>query len=290
MQFAGLPAVQSLFYGIAPAVMAIITIAGYKLLKLTDRADLRLWGISAAIFAVTALTGSEPVPMILAAGILMLLLDARPALHWPRRREPKKPPQPRDGTTLHSWSPAVLLPAFLGPAAAGGTLLALGLFFLQTGALVFGSGLAIVPLLRDGVVAQHHWLTQGQFLDAVAMGLITPGPVVITAGFIGYLVAGLPGAVTATVAIFTPIYLAVIISGRWFIRHRDNKQVKAFVAGATAAAAGALSGAVVVLTHEAVTDWTTTAIALVSLGLLWRLKINEPYIVIAAGILGIILH
>lgn len=229
--------------------------------------------------------------MILAAGILMLLLDARPSsLRWPGPRNPKRPPQAGDGTTLQSWSPAILLPAILGPAAAGGTLLALGLFFLQTGALVLGSGLAIVPLLRDGVVAQHHWLTQGQFLDAVAMGLITPGPVVITAGFIGYLVAGLPGAIVATVAIFTPIYLAVVIPGRWFIRHRDNKQVKAFVAGATAAAAGALSGAVVILTREAVTDWTTTAIAVVSLGLLWRFKINEPYIVIAAGILGIVLH
>ncbi len=289
-QFSGLPLVQSLFYGIAPAVMAIITIAGYKLLKLTDRRDWRLWAVSAAVFAVTALTGSEPVPMILAAGIMMLLLDARPSLHRPWRRKPNRPPKAGGGMTLHSWSPAILIPAFLGPAAAGGTLLALGLFFLQTGALVFGSGLAIVPLLRDGVVAQHHWLTQGQFLDAVAMGLITPGPVVITAGFIGNLVAGLPGAVTATVAIFTPIYLAVIIPGRWFIRHRDNKQVKAFVAGATAAAAGALSGAVVVLTREAVTDWTTTSIALVSLGLLWRFKINEPYIVIAAGILGIITH
>lgn len=125
---------------------------------------------------------------------------------------------------------------------------------------------------------------------AVAMGLITPGPVVITAGFIGYLVAGFPGAVTATVAIFTPIYLAVVIPGRWFIRHRDNKQVKAFVAGATAAAAGALAGAVVLLTREAVTDWTTAAIGIVSLGLLWRFKINEPYIVIAAGILGVLLH
>jgi chromate transporter len=292
VQFSGLPLVQSLFYGIAPAVMAIITIAGYKLLKLTDRRDWRLWGISAAVFAVTALTGSEPVPMILAAGIMMLLLDARPSLHRPGRRKPRRPPNDQGGATLHSWSPILLLPALLGPAAAGGTLLALGLFFLQTGALVFGSGLAIVPLLRDGVVAQHHWLTQGQFLDAVAMGLITPGPVVITAGFIGYLVAGLPGAVTATVAIFTPIYFAVVIPGRWFIRHRDNTQVKAFVSGATAtaAAAGALSGAVVVLTREAVTDWTTAAIALVSLGLLWRFKINEPYIVIAAGILGILLH
>jgi chromate transporter len=141
----------------------------------------------------------------------MLLLDARPTLHWPTRREPKRPPDAGGGTTLHAWSPALLLPALLGPAAAGGTRLALGLFFLQTGALVFGSGLAIVPLLRDSVVAQHHWLTQGQFLDADAMGLITPGLVVITAGFIGYLDAGLPGAVTATLAIFTPIYLAMVI-------------------------------------------------------------------------------
>ncbi|GGI02905.1 chromate efflux transporter [Arthrobacter liuii] len=289
-QFSGLSLVQSLFYGIAPAVMAIITIAGYKLLKLTDRRDWRLWAISAAVFAVTAITGSEPVPLILAAGIMMLILDARPSLHRPWRRKPRHPPKNGGAMHLQSWSPALLLPALLGPIAAGETLLALGLFFLQTGALVFGSGLAIVPLLRDGVVAQHHWLTQGQFLDAVAMGLITPGPVVITAGFIGYLVAGLPGAITATVAIFTPIYLAVIIPGRWFIRHRDNKQVKAFVAGATAAAAGALSGAVVVLTRQAVTDWITAAIAVVSLGLLWRFKINEPYIVIAAGALGILLH
>jgi chromate transporter len=122
------------------------------------------------------------------------------------------------------------------------------------------------------------------------MGLITPGPVVITAGFIGYLVAGLPGAIVATIAIFTPIYLAVVIPGPWFIRHRDNPQVKAFVAGATAAAAGALTGAVVILTRQAVTDWPTAAIALVTLGLLWRFKIPEPAIVVAAGALGLLIH
>lgn len=289
-EFSGLGIVQALFYGIAPAVMAIITIAAYKLLKLTDRWDWRLWAISALVFAVTALTGSEPIPLILAAGLGILLLDACPKMRWPRRHH--RTPEPPSGPQPPAPSQALLLPlAVLATAVAtGGTLLALGLFFLQTGALVFGSGLAIVPLLRDGVVAQHHWLDQGQFLDAVAMGLITPGPVVITAGFIGYLVAGLPGAVIATVGIFTPIYLAVVLPGRWFIRHRDNKQVKAFVAGATAAAAGALAGAVVILTREAVTDWTTTAIAVVSLGLLWRFKINEPYIVLAAGLIGLLLH
>jgi chromate transporter len=286
--YSGLPVVQALFYGIAPAVMAIITIAAVKLIRMTDRRDWRLWTISALVFGLTAATGSEPVPVIIGAGLLMIVLDARPTHWWPRRKgtEPSDPPETPPSRSLPFAFPATAL----GAVAGGGVLTALALFFLKTGALVFGSGLAIVPFLRDGVVDQHHWLTQGQFLDAVAMGLITPGPVVITAGFIGYLVAGLPGAIVATVAIFTPIYLAVVIPGRWFIRHRDNKQVKAFVSGATAAAAGALSGAVVVLTRQAVTDWTTAAVALVTLGVLWRFKIGEPYVVIAAGALGILLH
>lgn len=290
--YSGTGIVQALFYGIGPAVMAIIAIAAYKLLKLTDRRDWRLWAISAAVFAVTAITGSEPIPLIIGAGLAILCLDAPPA--WPRRKtkptRDTRPPAPPKAQG-HALVPAVLV----APAAAVGSggaasLLPLGLFFLQTGALVFGSGLAIVPLLRDGVVDQHHWLDQSQFLDAVAMGLITPGPVVITAGFIGYLIAGLPGAVVATVGIFTPIYLAVVILGRWFVRHRDNRRVKAFVAGATAAAAGALAGAVVVLTREAVTDWATAAIGLVTLGLLLRFKIGEPWIVLAAGVLGLVLH
>ncbi len=297
--YSGLGIVQSLFYGIAPAVMAIIAIAGYKLLKLTDGRDWRLWAISTILFAVTALTGSEPILLILAAATTLLLLDARPALRRPWRQSsgPPKESRPKEKgmtTATSRWSAIVLSTAlsagFAWLLVIGGTLLALGLFFLQIGALVFGSGLAIVPLLHDGIVLQHHWLTQSQFLDAVAMGLITPGPVVITAGFIGYLVGGFPGAIIATLAIFTPIYLAVIVAGRRFIRHRDNKQVKAFVAGATAAAAGALAGAVVILTRQAITDWITAAIAIGALGLLWRYKINEPYIVIVAGILGILLH
>jgi chromate transporter len=164
------------------------------------------------------------------------------------------------------------------------------LFFAKTGALVFGSGLAIVPFMRQGVVDQHHWLTQSQFLDAVAMGMITPGPVVISAAFIGYLVAGIAGAVVATIAIFTPIYLAVVVPGRWFLRHRDNRQVKAFVAGATAAAAGALAGAVVVLTRQAVIDWPTAAIAVSTLAILWRFKIGEPHVITTAAVLGLLLH
>jgi chromate transporter len=283
VRYSGLPVVAALFYGIAPAVMAIVTLAAVKLLRLTNRRDKRLWTISAVVFTLTALTGSEPVAVILGAGLLMIVLDARPPL--PRLRCRRH----RD-TGTDKPRPSFMLPLGALAPLTGGTLISLGLFFLKTGALVFGSGLAIVPFLRQGVVDQHHWLTQPQFLDAVAMGMITPGPVVISAGFIGYLVAGFPGAVVATVAIFTPIYLAVVILGRWFLRHRDNKQVKAFVSGATAAAAGALAGAVVVLIRQAVPDLITAAIALTSLGLLWRFKLSEPILVIAAGTLGILLH
>ncbi len=292
--YSGLSAVQSLFYGIAPAVMAIITIAALKLVRLTDGKDWRAWAISAVVFTVTAVSGKEPIYLIVGAGLLMILLDARPGLRLPRRNPATTDADRKGGAggpALRGLAALPLASGTLGVLASGGVLVSVGLFFLKTGALVFGSGLAIVPLLRDGVVAQHHWLTQAQFLDAVAMGLITPGPVVITAAFIGYLVAGPLGALIATVAIFTPIYLGVAVPGRWFIRHRTNKQIKAFVTGATAAAGGALSGAVVVLTRQAVTDVPTGAIAVVTLALLWRFrKIPEPCVVVAAGTLGLLLH
>jgi chromate transporter len=283
--------VQSLFYGIAPAVMAIISLAAIKLLRMTDQRDWRLWVISGAVFALTALTGTEPVLVIVGAGLLMVGVDARPQLAfsaWRMRRRRTDPDQPDTGHDQSRRATPVLLG--LGAIAGGSTLTALGLFFLKTGALVFGSGLAIVPFMRSGVVDQHHWLTNNQFLDAVAMGLITPGPVVISAGFIGYLTAGLPGAIVSSVAIFTPIYLGVVIPGRWFLRHRDNPQLRAFVAGATAAAAGALCGAVVVLTRQAIINAATASIAIVTLALLWRFKVKETYIVIAAGALGLLLR
>jgi chromate transporter len=287
--YSGLSVVQSLFYGIAPAVMAIITIAAYKLVRLTDGKDWRAWAVSVVVTAVTAVTGREPIYLIVGAGLLLIGLDAHPAWRLPRRK-PRAADRPAP-PVAHGAAVLAVAARTLGTLASGGVLVSLGLFFLKTGALVFGSGLAIVPLLRDGVVAQHHWLNQAQFLNAVAMGQLIPGPVVITAAFIGYLVGGPAGALVATVATFTPIYLGVVLPGRWYIRHRDNPQIKAFVTGATAAAGGAMCGAVVVLTRQAVTDWITAAIAVVTLALLLRFKkIPEPYVVGAAGILGILLR
>jgi chromate transporter len=279
VRYQGLPIVQSLFYGISPAVIAIIVLATAKLARLTDRKDARLWVISAVIGVATAVTGTEVALLIIAAGLVILVWDAPPNwLQWRR------------------FLPAIAIPLPSAPvlASEGGasTLLALGLFFLKAGAFIFGSGLAIVPFLRQGVVLDNHWLTEHQFLDAVAVGLITPGPVVITAAFIGYVVAGPLGAIVSAVAIFTPIYLGVVIPGRWFIRHRQDAWVRGFVRGATAGAAGAIAGATIVLARGVIIDLPTVLIGIASLGYLWRLKfrLKEPVLVVATGAIGLLLH
>jgi chromate transporter len=296
----GLGWVQAVFHGIAPGVMAIIALASVKLARLTNGRDARLWAITGVLAAVTAATGAEIAVLFLACGLLILVWEALPAS---RRRPP---------------GPAVLLPlAPLAPlaqaAASTGAstevLVALGLFFLKAGAFIFGSGLAIVPFLREGVVEDRGWLTESQFLDAVAMGLITPGPVVISATFIGYLVAGWWGAAVATAAIFLPIYLGVVVPGPWFVRHRGAPWLRAFVKGATAAAAGAIAGAWFVLTREALTnipsgrirltveltdavalDVPAVLIFLASLVVLWRWRVREPIVVLSCGLLGLALY
>ena len=186
-----------------------------------------------------------------------------------------------------------LLEAWLrqaGTTAGSQDLLAqILLFFTKAGAFVFGSGLAIIPFLQQGVVQQFGWLNEHQFLDAVAVAMITPGPVVITVAFIGFLVAGFAGAVMASIGIFLPVYVFTIVPAPWFKRHRDNPQLKAFVDGATAAATGAITGAVIVLAMRAITDLTTAIIALVSFAVLWRYKISEPIIVTISGVIGLIL-
>jgi chromate transporter len=163
------------------------------------------------------------------------------------------------------------------------------LFFTKAGAFVFGSGLAIIPFLQQGVVQQFGWLNEHQFLDAVAVAMITPGPVVITVAFIGFLVAGLAGSIMASIGIFLPVYLFTIVPAPWFKHHRDNPQLKAFVDGATAAATGAITGAVIVLSARAIIDLPTALIALISFAVLWRYKVPEPVIVTISGVVGLIL-
>ncbi len=282
--YGGLWWMQALFYAIGATVIAIIAIAAYKLTRSTNKRDPLLWGIFVVLTAVTVWSQAELAEFFILAGLVVLLFHAWPG--WKRGLL-----MALGGVTLGLivW----LMEAWLGQAGTAddstNVLVQILLFFTKAGAFVFGSGLAIIPFLQQGVVQQFGWLDEHQFLDAVAVAMITPGPVVITVAFIGFLVAGFAGAVMASIGIFLPVYLFTIVPAPWFKRHRNNPQLKAFVDGATAAATGAITGAVIVLGARAITDLPTAAIGLVSLGVLWRWKISEPILVALSGLVGLIL-
>jgi chromate transporter len=279
VRFDGLAWMQGAFYGIGAAVIAIIARSAVKLIKMTIGRDKLLLGIFAASAVVTAWTESEVVWLFFLAGFLALFIKAPPA--WVKGR---------GAAVLAPGSIGWILSGLDGPASA--TLLAkLGLYFAEAGAFVFGSGLAIVPFLHAGVVADFGWLTERQFLDAVAVAMITPGPVVITVAFIGYLVGGLAGAVVAAIGVFLPCYLFVIVPAPFYRRFAGNLSLKAFVDGVTAAATGTIAGAAFVLGRRAVFDVPTALVALVTLLVLLRFRrVSEPLLILAAGFAGILLQ
>jgi chromate transporter len=281
VRFGGLWWMQAVFYGIGAAVIAIIGIAAYKLSRSTNKRDPLLWAIFAVLGLITVVAQAELAEFFVIAGLIVLFARARPG-----RREALITGLGGAGVVAVIW----LVEQWLMNVGIGGQhiLAQLLLFFTKAGAFVFGSGLAIVPFLQQGVVQQFGWLNDHQFLDAVAVAMITPGPVVITVAFIGFLVAGLLGAIAAGLGIFLPVYVFTVVPAPWFSRNRDNAQLKAFVQGATAAATGALSGAVVVLAVRAIYDVPTAIIALVTFAVLWRYKIPEPLVVLAAAVVGLI--
>ena len=278
-RYGGLPWIQAAFYGVGAAVIGIIAISAYKLTTKNVRKDKLLWAIYLLIAGVTVWTESESVWLFLGAGVLVWLLRAPP------KRWLGKSPVLGLVHLPPDW-PATC-------AALTGldwTLLAqLGAFFAEAGAFVFGSGLAIVPFLYGGVVHDHHWLNERQFVDAVAVAMITPGPVVITVGFIGYLIAGLPGAVVAALGTFLPCYLFTVLPAPYFKKYGKRPALLAFVDGVTAAAIGAITGAVVVLAERSIVDVITALMALVTIGLIWKVKnLPEPVLVAVAAIIGLV--
>jgi chromate transporter len=278
VHYGSLPWIQGMFYGIGAAVIAIITRSAIKLVRGTVGKDWLLWTIFGVLAITTAWTQSEIVWLFILCGVIAMLVKAPPRL-------------------LGAASPMLFmggLSPFLGGihvVASAETVGVLFLFFLKAGAFVFGSGLAIVPFLYGGVVAKFHWLTERQFVDAVAVAMITPGPVVITAAFIGYLVAGPLGAVLAAGAVFAPPYFIVLFGAPYYRRFAQNRQVKAFVQGVTAAAVGAIAGAVFILARRSLMDIPTVPIGVVTLAaLMFTKRIPEPVAILAAGAIGILLH
>lgn len=272
----GMPWVADVFYGVGPLVIAIIGRGAAKLARMTLRANALLWLIFGINAAATAWTGREEVWSILAGGLVVLAIRSRA----PRIADPR-------------WLPAIALGSWLvtgahGPANAE-TLARIVSYFTQAGALVFGSGLAIVPFLKSGVVDGFHWLDERQFMDAIAIGMITPGPVVITVAFIGQLVAGPIGALLATLAVFVPCWLLVVLPAPHFARVARSERLRHFVQGVTAGAAGAIAGAVVVLGMRAIVDPFTAVLAVAGLLAMMRWpKVPEPAWILLAGVAGLL--
>ena len=270
IRYGGLPWMQAVFYGIGAAVIGIIARSAWKLAKATMKRDLLLWAIFLALAISTAITEKEVVWLFLAGGVIAMAAKS-----------------------FGRGARSVPLTALAVGSGFGISLGRFGevlVFFAKAGLFVFGSGLAIVPFLHGGVVLEHRWLNERQFLDAVAVAMITPGPVVITVGFIGFLVAGLSGAIAAALGVFLPVYLVVVLVAPYYKRFAKNPQLHAFVRGVTAAATGAIAGAVIVLARRAVYDWVTLAIAVVTAALLFRWKIPEPIIIVAAAVVGLTTH
>jgi chromate transporter len=266
VHFGGLPWMQAAFYGIGAAVIAIIARSAVKLVKTAVKKDVVLWCIFIVLFISTAIAEREVVWLFLAGGVITLAIKAG----WPRRIP-----------VTHAFA---LLGTGIAPVSPFVELLA---FFAKASLFVFGSGLAIVPFLHGGVVQEHGWLNERQFLDAVPVAMITPGPVVITVAFIGYLVDGALGGIAASLGVFMPILAIVLLLGPHYKNFASNPHLKAFVSGVTAAATGAIAGAVIVLARRSIVDVWTIGIAAATFFILMRWKVPEPLLILGAGLIGL---
>lgn len=276
--YGGLPWIQAVFYGVGAAVIGLIVVSSYKLTVKSIgkfniesfRTNWLLWLFFIITFSITFIMRQEPVLLFIAAGFLYMII--------------KSPPKWWNSRSITS---ILFLQVPLWNYESR-TLIKIAIFFAEAGTFVFGSGLAIVPFLHSGVVIENHWLTEQQFLDSVAVAMITPGPVVITVGFIGYLVDGFLGALVAALATFLPCYIFTVAMAPYFHKIAGNKSVKSFVDGITAAVIGALAGSVLVIASQTIIDIPTTFIALITIVTLFRIKnLPEPYIIIIAALFGL---
>jgi chromate transporter len=271
--FGDLKPITGIFYGVSPAVIALILHSCYRLAKLGMEDKLQ-WAIALACLVITVILQTEVALLFIGAGLVGIL-------YYGNIFRQKPPP-----VVQVAALPALLL----GPAAPASTLGKLLLFFLKAGSLTFGSGLVIVPFLQQGVVQQYGWMDERQFLIAVAVGMISPGPVVITATFVGYLVAGFWGSLVSTIGIFFPSFIFILVAAPLLARHGTNPNVQGFVRGAYGAAIGTILGACILLGRIAIGDWLTAIVGLASLAVLFRWKVSSPLLIAVTAVIGLIAY
>ncbi|MDR6806532.1 chromate transporter [Dyadobacter sp. BE34] len=278
-QFGGLPWMQSVFYGVGSAVIGIIGLSCYKLtIKSVSKLEASaikskwiLWLFFTVMAVVTAITEREEVWLFIVLGLAYMVIKAPPK--WLQRSSTPLSVLLLAGTGFWTVDP--------------GKLMQLALFFTEAGAFVFGSGLAIIPFLHAGVVNEMAWLNEQQFLDSVAVAMITPGPVVITVGFIGFLVSGFAGAAVAALGVFLPCFVFTVLPAPYFKKISKNESIKAFVDGITASVVGALVGSVFVIGSRSIVDVPSAVIAVVTaLALIYIKRLQEPYIILLAAVVG----
>lgn len=268
--------VRAIFYGVAPVISALILKACWNLGQKTLKADRLAWLVAIAAGGITLVFREELAGLFVAAGLLGIWMF-RPAT---KPTAADSPPVPPPGTA----KAAALLPLLMQSPS-----LKVFLFFFKTGLLVFGSGLVIAPFLKAYVVDDYHWLTDRQFIDAVSVGMVTPGPVVITATFVGYLVAGFWGGAAATIGIFLPSVIFTVIAAPLLRRYRSSPHVQGFIRGITAAVIGALAGTSVLVAESAIGDLFTATLAAVGLTVMLRWqKLPDPMLVGAGAVLGLL--
>jgi chromate transporter len=260
---------RALFYGIGPATCALVFESCFRLGK-KYLPDLKMKTLAAICLIVTVAARAELIVLFVIGGLLGIAIYAPPS--WLKLK--------RGALLLFAPLPCVAI----GPVSH--KLLSIALLFFKAGAFTFGSGLAVAPFLHQNAVIDHAWITEQQFTDTVAVGMITPGPVVIMSTFAGYLMSGFWGAVIASICVFLPVYLAVIFAGPWLLKHYKHPRIAAFCKGATAAAVGVISGAGIIVARSVILDWLTALIGIVSLVLLVRWKVSGLWLVLGAGLFG----
>lgn len=279
--YGGLPWMQACFYGVSAAVIGIIAFSSFKLtnksvgsFRLVEmKKNWMLWFFYFTAALTTVIKQKEEILLLLVFAFIYMIIKAPP--EWIKR---------------FKITSCLIVFTMSYSTFESEKLLDIAWFFTKAGSFVFGSGLAIVPFLHGGVVTDYCWLTENQFVDAVAVAMITPGPVVITVGFIGYLIAGFAGASVAALATFLPCFFFTIIPAPYFKKYAQNKSIKTFVEGITAGVIGALVGAVIVIATRSIMDIYTAIIALITiLILVYIKKIQEPYIIVIAALVGILI-
>ena len=276
-QFAGNWQLRALFYGVGPVVVALILKACWNLGRRTLAKDGWAWIFFLTACTVTVVVQKELTAIFIVAGILGTWLFSGRSM---ARSTPSK--------TARAVAAPLILAIVPGATDITGRLF---LFFFKTGLLVFGSGLVIVPFLKTYVVDQYHWLGNREFLDAVAIGMISPGPVVISATFVGYLLDGFRGAVAASVGIFAPAVLFTILATPILLRYAANPYLKGFIRGITVAVVGVLVGTTYLVGKTAIGDALTVCIAIGSLLVffVWK-RLPEPAVVAAGALVGLMAY